>query len=156
MRLRRPEAHELPILSELCLRSKAVWGYDQAFLDACRAELTIRAEELDSTVLCVAEHDGALVGVAQIIVHGDSADLNKMFVEPSAIGLGSGKALFEWVVEAAKGLGVKRLTIDAEPAAAGFYRKMGAIEHGLVPSGSIPGRMLPHFRIEFEATAPGV
>ncbi len=153
MRLRQPEAHELPQLSALCLRSKAVWGYDQTFLDACRAELTIRAEELLSTALCVAEHEGILIGVAQMVVHGDDADLNKMFVEPSAIGLGVGKALFDWVVATAKGLGVRRLTIDAEPGAADFYRKMGATEHGLVPSGSIPGRMLPHFRIEFEAPA---
>src|SRR5690348_2414693 len=106
MRLRQPEAHELPQLSALCLRSKAVWGYDQTFLDACRAELTIRAEELLSTALCVAEHEGILIGVAQMVVHGDDADLNKMFVEPSAIGLGVGKALFDWVVATAKGLGV--------------------------------------------------
>jgi GNAT superfamily N-acetyltransferase len=123
------------------------------FLHACRAELTIRAEELVSTALCVAEHEEALVGVAQVVVHGNAADLNKMFVEPSAIGLGVGKALFDWVVETAKGLGVQRLTIDAEPGAADFYRKMGATQHGLVPSGSIPGRMLPHFRIEFETLA---
>src|SRR5437660_617765 len=126
MKLRPPEAHELALLSDLCLRSKAVWGYDQAFLDACRAELTIHADELASSALCVAEHDGALVGVAQIVVHGDVADLSKMFVEPSVIGLGVGKALFEWASSAAKNLGAHRLTIDADPGAVGFYRKMGA------------------------------
>jgi GNAT superfamily N-acetyltransferase len=148
MRLRRPEPHELPLLSALCLRSKAVWGYDQAFLDACRAELTIRTEELESTALHVAEHDGTLVGVAQITVDGATADLQKMFVEPDAIGLGIGKALFAWAVSTAKDLGAKHMTIDADPGAVGFYKKMGAVEHGAAPSGSIPGRMLPRLQVE--------
>jgi GNAT superfamily N-acetyltransferase len=148
MKLRRPEAHELPQLSAICLRSKAVWGYDQAFLDACRTELTIRAEELETTALCVAEHEGALVGVAQVVVHGANADLNKMFVEPSAIGLGVGKALFAWAISSAKNLGARQMTIDADPGAVGFYNKMGAVEHGTAPSGSIPGRVLPRLQIE--------
>jgi GNAT superfamily N-acetyltransferase len=148
MRLRRPEAHELASLSALCLRSKAVRGYDQAFLDACRAELTIGADELDTTALCVAEHDGVLVGVAQIAVAGDTADLQKMFVEPCAIGLGAGRTLFAWATAIARELGARHLTIDADPGAVGFYRKMGAVEHGATPSGSIPGRMLPHLQVE--------
>jgi GNAT superfamily N-acetyltransferase len=148
MRLRPPEPYELPLLSALCLRSKAVWGYDQAFLDACRAELTIRAEELESTALCAAEHDGALVGVAQITVEGEVADLQKMFVEPGAIGLGVGKALFAWAVSTAKNLGAQRMTIDADPGAVGFYKRMGAVEHGAAPLGSIPGRMLPRLQVE--------
>lgn len=148
MKLRPPKEHELEALSALCLRSKAVWGYDQTFLDACRAELTIRADELVSSALCVAEHDGALVGVAQITVASDTADLQKMFVEPEAIGLGIGKALFEWASSTAKSLGARDLTIDADPGAVGFYRKMGAIEHGTIASGSIPDRMLPRLVLE--------
>jgi GNAT superfamily N-acetyltransferase len=148
MKLRRPELHELPVLSALCLRSKAVWGYDRRFLEACRAELTIRAEELQRTALCVAEHDGAIVGVAQVIVDGAVADLQKMFVEPRAIGLGVGRSLFAWAVSTAKDLGAQCVTIDADPGAVGFYTRMGAIELGSAPSGSIPGRMLPRLRID--------
>ena len=149
MKLRRPEAHELPQLSALCLRSKAVWGYDQAFIDACRTELTIRADELETTALCVAEHDGVLVGIAQITVDGRDADLQKMFVEPGMIGLGVGKALFAWAISSAKNLGARQMTIDADPGAVGFYKRMGAVEHGSAPSGSIPGRVLPRLQIEF-------
>jgi hypothetical protein len=36
VRLRAPRLDELEALSDLCLRSKAVWGYDAAFLEACR------------------------------------------------------------------------------------------------------------------------
>jgi GNAT superfamily N-acetyltransferase len=149
MKLRRPEAHELPQLSALCLRSKAMWGYDQAFLDACRTELTIRADELETTALCAAEHDGALVGIAQITVDGRDADLQKMFVEPGMMGLGVGKALFAWAISSAKNLGARQMTIDADPGAVGFYKRMGAVEHGSAQSGSIPGRVLPRLQIEF-------
>jgi GNAT superfamily N-acetyltransferase len=126
-----------------------VWGYDQAFLDACRTELTIRADELETTALCAAEHDGALVGIAQITVDGRDADLQKMFVEPGMTGLGVGKALFAWVVSSAKNLGARQMTIDADPGAVGFYKRMGAVEHGSAQSGSIPGRVLPRLQIEF-------
>ena len=40
-RLRAARVEELDALSTLCLRSKAVWGYDKEFMNACRAELTL-------------------------------------------------------------------------------------------------------------------
>jgi GNAT superfamily N-acetyltransferase len=153
MRLRPARPDELQLLSELCLRSKAVWGYDQSFLDACRAELTIAPHELESSKVQVAEHDGSVVGVAQITIAGPTADLQKMFVEPSAIGLGVGRALLDWATAAARALGADALTIDADPGAVGFYKRMGATECGSAPSGSIPGRMLPRLRVELAVWA---
>ena len=147
MLLRPARPDELHLLSELSLRSKAVWGYDQVFLDACRAELTIGPHELASSKVCVAEHDGSVVGVVQITVDGPIADLQKMFVEPGAIGLGVGRALFDWASAMARGLGAVALTIDADPGAVGFYKKMGATEFGSAPSGSIPGRVLPRLQV---------
>jgi hypothetical protein len=40
-------------------------------------------------------------------------------------------------------MGADRMVIEADPDAAPFYRRIGAKDCGLVPSGSIPGRMLP-------------
>ena len=37
--IRAPTIDELSDLSDLCFRSKAVWGYDVEFMDECRAEL---------------------------------------------------------------------------------------------------------------------
>jgi GNAT superfamily N-acetyltransferase len=69
--------------------------------------------------------------------------LLKLFVEPSALRSGTGNALLAWATEVAKKLGATRLTIEADPDAAPFYRKMGAYDVGQAPSGSVPGRMLP-------------
>ena len=67
----------------------------------------------------------------------------KLFVEPSALRSGVGKALLVWATDVAKELGATRLIIDADPDAAPFYRRMGAYDVGQAPSGSAPGRVLP-------------
>jgi hypothetical protein len=59
--------------------------------------------------------------------------LLKLFVEPSAFRSGTGK----------EKTGATQLTIESDPDAAPFYRRMGAYDVGQAPSGSVPGRMLP-------------
>jgi GNAT superfamily N-acetyltransferase len=145
--LRAPRADELDALTDLCLRSKAVWGYDRAFMDACRDELTLTQEDLRETDLQIAERDGAIVGVAQISVDGATAHLEKLFVEPGQLRSGAGRTLFDWVKATAATLGAKRLVIEADPDAAPFYRRMGALDDGVAPSGSIPGRVLPRLKL---------
>ncbi len=141
--IRAPTIDELSDLSDLCFRSKAVWGYDEEFMDACRGELSFEPHDLELTPTAVAEHDGKPIGVAQVKVADDEADLLKLFVEPSALRSGTGKALLVWATDVAKKLGATRLIIDADPDAAPFYRRMGAYDVGQAPSGSVPGRMLP-------------
>jgi hypothetical protein len=40
------------------------------------------------------------------------------------------------------------MIIEADPDAAPFYRRLGARDAGLAPSGSIAGRMLPKLVVE--------
>ncbi|MFZ0669810.1 MAG: GNAT family N-acetyltransferase [Pseudolabrys sp.] len=143
--IRAPTIDELSDLSDLCFRSKAVWGYDVEFMDACRAELSFEPRDLEGedTPIAVAEHYGKPIGVAQIKVVDDEADLLKLFVEPTALRSGTGKALLVWATDVAKKLGATRLIIEADPDAAPFYRRMGAYDVGQAPSGPVPGRMLP-------------
>jgi GNAT superfamily N-acetyltransferase len=149
IRLRGVRPDELPILSELCLRSKAVWGYDDAFMTACRTELTLRPDELRSTHLQVAERDTGVVGLAQVKVTGPDADLLKLFVDPAELRSGVGGLLFEWATAMARNLGAARMTIEADPDAVPFYLRMGARQAGFAASQSIVGRMLPRLQVEF-------
>ena len=149
--LRDARQSELSSLSDLCLRSKAVWGYDEAFLAACRDELTLDPDELLSTCLQVAERNSSVVGLAQVKVTGTDADLLKLFVEPALLGSGVGRLLFTWARIYAQGLGAARMTIEADPGAAPFYERMGARYAGVVPSHSIPGRVLPLLQIDLKA-----
>jgi GNAT superfamily N-acetyltransferase len=137
----RPE--EAAALTDVCLRSKAVWGYDAAFLDACRAELTLTPRMIETSDVMVADRDGAVAGVGQIEVSGEVGELTRLFVEPSSLGAGVGRVLFEWARTAATAAGARLLVIESDPGAADFYRRMGASDAGDVASGSIPGRKIP-------------
>lgn len=147
LNLRPAHAEELDALSNLCLRSKSVWGYDAAFLEACRAELSLRPDDLADENVCVADRGGAILGIAQISTSGPVASLEKLFIEPGATRCGIGRSLFEWAARKARALGARELVIESDPGAADFYRHMGARDEGLAMSGSIPGRMLPRLKL---------
>ena len=146
--IRVPDVTELPALSELCMRSKAVWGYDADFMEACRGELSFHPGDLTTSRIAVATRGDDVLGVAQIRSSGNEADLAKLFVEPAALRGGVGQVLFAWAIDAAREMGASSMTIEADPDAAPFYRRLGARDAGLVPSGSIAGRMLPKLVLE--------
>src|SRR5271165_954851 len=50
--IRAPTIEELASLSELCFRSKAVWGYNEEFLKACRSE---HADRFGGQFYCLAQ-----------------------------------------------------------------------------------------------------
>ncbi|WP_082143628.1 GNAT family N-acetyltransferase [Nitratireductor soli] len=154
LRLRPPAPDEGAALTELCLRSKAVHGYDAAFIEACRAELTVDPLNRSASIV-VAELDGACAGMAEITVQGGEAELNKLFIEPACQARGIGKALLDWAKTEAACRGARALVFDADPGAAAFYERQGAVLTGRSPSGSIPGRFLPHYRLLLpDAAAP--
>lgn len=136
---------EAQALSALCRRSKAHWGYDDAFLLQSEASLTISDELIATGLVLVAEHPGErVVGLATLEPMASGAfDLLHMFVEPDAIGGGVGQALFEAIAELARACGANRLSILSDPFAATFYERMGARRIGDAPSDAIPGRLLP-------------
>ena len=148
MHLRPARPDEAALLTELCLRSKAVWGYDEAFMQACRAELTLTPADCATSSVQVAVVDDKIAGVVQVTINGEEADLAKLFIAPTTMRSGVGRRLFDWAVETARQGGAKWLRIEADPDAADFYRRMGAADDGVAPSGSIPGRFLPRLRLE--------
>jgi GNAT superfamily N-acetyltransferase len=131
-------------LSALCVRSKAHWGYDAAFMAKCAAALGVSEAEIAAGhVLVAVDAGGPTIGVASVVPDGETADLDLMFVDPPAIGGGAGRMLFEAAAGLARRLGARRLTILADPNAAAFYERMGARFLRNAPSDAIPGRTLP-------------
>ena len=149
--LRPPRLDELDVLSRLCQRSKAHWGYDAAFMTACETELTLRQSDLSTGSVAVAEVNDAPVGVARITVTSGVADLELLYVAPEQMGRGIGQSLFDWSTEAAQAAGASRMIIEADPNAVNFYLRMGAVAVGYAPSGSIPGRRLPKLQLNLDA-----
>lgn len=145
LNLRAARPDEVAALSELARRSKAHWGYDDAFLDACRAELSVRADDLTSGLVVIAEVEGELAGFSRLT--GPDADargeVDMLFVAPERIGTGVGHALFGRLRADAIARGCAALRIEADPNAVTFYEREGAVRVGEVPSASIAGRALP-------------
>ncbi len=143
MRLRAPRLDELAALSDLCLRSKATWGYPQDMLDSFRRELTLSKDDVREDAIVVADDLRGIAGVVEISFDGDVAVLEKLFVEPGRFGEVTGNLLYVWACRTAQRRGARELLIDADPGAAAFYRRMGAEPAGESESGSVPGRLLP-------------
>lgn len=146
--LRPARSADAERLTDLAMRSKAHWGYDEAFMAACRAELTITPARIEREVFIVAEQDGEIAGCAGFSFAEDSGgiatgEVEDVFVEPASIGSGLGGRLMTALLEAARARGLRRLFVDSDPNAVGFYENQGFRRIGEAPSGSIPGRTLP-------------
>jgi hypothetical protein len=55
MTMRKAKPEDIEALNALCFRSKAVWGYDDGFMEACREELSLEPAEIDTTEIAVIE-----------------------------------------------------------------------------------------------------
>jgi GNAT superfamily N-acetyltransferase len=155
VRVRQAEAGEAQALTELCLRSKAHWGYDAEFMRLCVSSLTVSEDTIaEGRVLVATDNGKGVIGTASVLRDGDDAELGLMFVDPSAIGGGIGRALFDEAVKLARRLGYRRMTILADVNAAPFYERMGAHFLRRLPSDAIPGRTLPFYEYDLAERAP--
>jgi GNAT superfamily N-acetyltransferase len=155
--IRPARVDEAPALSQLCFRSKAAWGYDEAFMALARVALEVSPEQIGAGDVWVAT--AANGGLAGIVALGPSEqpktlDLDKLFVEPRRIRTGVGRALLAHAIIEARRRGAEQLTILADPYAAGFYERNGARLVGEAPSDAIPGRSLPLYEIMLGANLP--
>lgn len=146
--LRSPRRSELEAVTDLCMRSKAFWGYDADFMNACRTELTVTESDLSGEAIVLSVQGSEITGVVQLSFDGKTASLEKLFVDPAYMGKGIGRSLFTWAHDKSRLRQAMCLVVEADPDAVPFYKAMGCREAGNVPSGSIPGRYLP--RLEFE------
>lgn len=153
--LRAARTDEAETLTALCVRSKRHWGYDEDFMARCAVSLRVPGQAIARGDVAVAvDADGQPLGTAQLSPPFDDAiELDKLFVDPPAIGHGIGAALLRWAMDEVKNRGAKRLVILADPHAAPFYEKMGARFVRMAPSDAIPGRELPFYEVDLRGHA---
>jgi len=137
---------EAGALTELAMRSKAHWGYDAAFMQRLRPIMTISEDDLVASPVYVLDAGGAAVGLYRLTGTPPSGELEDLWLDPSAIGHGRGRLLFEHALATASELGFDELTIEADPNAEGFYAAMGATRVGEHRSPS--GRTLPLLEVQ--------
>lgn len=143
----RPE--EAALLSDLAFRSKGSWGYDAEFMEACRADLTLTPQQISESAAFVCEGESGVLGFSRVVLMDErTAELDALFVDPTAIGSGAGKLLWEHSLAAARALGARDLVLQSDPHAEGFYLSRGARRIGEAASALIPGRALPLMHVD--------
>jgi GNAT superfamily N-acetyltransferase len=149
MQVRSAKPGESQNLTALCMRSKAHWGYDTAFMKLSAAALNVSEDDIAAgRVLIAVDDTDRVIGMACVLPEGNTADLDALFVDPPAIGSGAGRALFDAAVILARRQGARRMTILADPNASAFYERMGARYLRHAPSDAIPGRTLPFYEYD--------
>ena len=145
--IRPARREEADLLTALCHRSKAHWGYDDRFMERSREALTVNCDRIAAGRVLVAESAGRPQGVAAIGPDGDGFEIDLFFIDPDAMGKGVGTALFAALMALARSRGIERLSILSDPNAEAFYERMGARTVGIAPSDTIPRRSLPLMEI---------
>ena len=117
-------------LTAIAMAAKRHWGYPEHWLQAWRDALTLTPDYIAAHATLVAIVDEAKVGFSAIQLQTTEAALDHLWVLPSAMGRGVGRALFAAAEAAARAAGARRLILEGDPHAEGFYRRMGATVYG--------------------------
>lgn len=141
--IRRALPEEAAALTELALRSKAHWGYDDVFISRCRDSLTITGDEIHRYPVFAATDDDAVIGYYALALDPPACELVALFVEPTYIREGIGMRLWSHAVATARAVGCKSMRIESDPNSEAFYLDMGAHVIGQVLSEVEDGRLLP-------------
>lgn len=142
LRMRQGLPQDAAILSDLAFRSKAHWGYDADFMDACRGELSYHETDFPSYYFAVVENPELIGFYSMAFLSETETELSALFVDPDYIGQGYGRALLTHARIQAKVFGAEYILIVSDPNAVQFFKANGATVCGERPSSSIPSRML--------------
>lgn len=126
MEIVRAKSEQAGALTEVAHAAKRHWGYPDKWIQRWRGVLTISREFISSNVGYCAMEDDRVVGFYLLTNKKGDLHLDHLWIIPSAMGRGIGRALFQHAIEQARKLGQKTVIIEADPNAEGFYKRMGA------------------------------
>jgi GNAT superfamily N-acetyltransferase len=143
----RPE--EADELTKLSFRSKAYWGYPNAWLTAWTQELTVTKNMVENWITYVVEVNLKIVGFwGRSPIESETTSPGLLFIAPEHMGQGYGRLLGDAIKKAALERGVRFFTVEADPNATSFYLKIGGKNIGDQPSLIIPGRICSVIRFD--------
>lgn len=130
MKIERAKPADAEALTKIAFAAKRHWDYHESWIASWTPQLTITPEYMAANKVFVAVDEDRPVGFYSLVLSSIPADLDHLWIEPRFIGTGLGRQLFEHAVHTARQAGAKSFTIESDPNAEGFYRKMGAVPHG--------------------------
>jgi predicted N-acetyltransferase YhbS len=146
--IRPARVEETNELTQLAIRAHAV--YDADFTARIMPVLKIDPVLIAAELVFVAEDEkGASIGVIALrpLEPAGLFLLEGIFLDPNFARQGIGRRLFESAIARARKLGGCSIIIYANPGAAGFYIRLGAIRIGASPFVFSPDLLLPVFAI---------
>ncbi len=133
-------------LTDLAFRSaQRVWDYSDEFMAWEPEAITVIAEHITDAITNVLEQDDKVLGFYVLRGEAPEFEMSRLMVEPSAIGTGCGRILWDHAVSTVRAKGATTITLDADPRAEPFYLRMGAVtvgEHDWEPP------MMPGWRVK--------
>ena len=99
--------------------------YREFYETSNRAKEAIFDEFEDNSLRVVAYIDDKVIGHARLFVHDNMGEITQVVVDHEYRGLQIGKKIMMKLIEKAKELKVKHITLDARVYAIDFYKKFG-------------------------------
>ena len=140
--IRSAEETDCERLTELMLRSAAYRGRYHSII----TDYPVTAEMVRNGEVWIAERNGVIVGFYRLDV--TNADLDLMFVDDRHQGGGVGRIIFDHMKTFAASQGLNEVKIVAHPPAADFYRRVGAVDVGIMRAKSADGWDRPILKLD--------
>jgi len=145
----RAKPEDAEALTEIAHAAKRYWGYPQSWIAAWRDILTMRPEYLGANIAFIAVEEQRPVGFYVLMREDDGLHLDHLWIVPAAMGRGIGRVLFQHATAQARDLGFASIKIEADPNAAAFYERMGAVRVG-INIGEVEGKRRQLPLLEFQ------
>ncbi|KYF82348.1 GNAT family N-acetyltransferase [Sorangium sp. So ce296] len=121
----------LPIRSDSPLYVGALRLRYEVFVVEQAVPADIEVDELDEGAQHFVVLDGdEVVATMRIVPYGDALKVGRVAVRKDLRGTGLGRRLLEEAIRVAAAQGARALVLNAQVAAAPFYRKLGFVEEG--------------------------
>lgn len=155
MHIRAAHERDAPALSALAFEAKAHWDYSAAQLATWREDLVITPRALASHPCHVAELGSEVAGFCLLEPAAPHWHVEHLWVRPSCMARGVGRALLAHAAGEAARAGAIALAIDADPNAQGFYLRCGAVRVGWLaaPIDGQPDRERPQLLLAVSGRA---
>ena len=131
------------ILTQITLRSKAIWKYSEEQLNRWKEDLTVSEKMIQELIVFNFISNNVIIGfyILNPPEH-KKIELEFLFVLPEFIGKGIGNQLIQHAFNYAKNLMCSKITLIADPNAVPFYESKGFKTIDKIQS-SIFNRYLP-------------
>lgn len=126
MEIIRAKPEDADALTEIAHAAKRFWGYPEYWIEAWRDILTMRPDFIAANIAFRATEENRTAGFYVLTTEEDGLHLDHLWIQPSSMRRGIGRALFAHAAEQAKTAGFDTIKIEADPNAEGFYQRMGA------------------------------